>query len=269
VNASALANWSLPKVRETSNNGLRATVEFLEAVYTNPRFPARTPVLDQSLRASNKSRADLWAFAGLVAVEFSANLNNLACGSPEDPWVTGFNQCVRESSYQCNVSFQRPMMFKTGRRDCQTNQPQPYMASKKERQPDTQTNGKGTVEFFKRDFGFSGEDTVAIMGAHTLGRFHVGISGFRYTWTFKNEKLFNNQYFRNIVGRPSWFLEHGHGKCDRRGDAYGNMPGKARWLPHVRFDSVDGGPVQWVQEKLVCPNCKAHPNSACCKEGVW
>lgn len=250
----------------TNNNGFTATVELLEAIYTNPAFPLKTPVLNGSLQSTGKSRADLWALAALVAVESTIDLNNLACDNPSDPWITKLDQCVREKPGPCHVTLPRSLKFMTGRRDCITNKPKPYIAAKSERHPSSQTDGKGTVEFFRRDFGFTGKEAVTIMGAHTLGRFHVQLSGFRYTWTFKNEKLFNNQYYRNIVGKPDWYYEHGPGKCDYRGDAYGNK-GKARWMPHVRLDSKDGGPVQWIQEKLVCPDCRKGKGE-CCKAGV-
>ena len=51
-------------VGDTDNNGLRHTVEVLEAIYTVPDFPSRSPVLTKSLKDSGKSRADLWALAG-------------------------------------------------------------------------------------------------------------------------------------------------------------------------------------------------------------
>lgn len=46
------------------------------------------------------------------------------------------------------------------------------------------TNGKGTMDFFKKDFGFNGRETVAIMGAHSLGKYNPNKNGgFAYTWT--------------------------------------------------------------------------------------
>ena len=53
-----------------------------------------------------------------------------------------------------------------------------------------------TLEFFEENFGFNGEETVAIMGAHTMGRMHVWISLFRYIWTTREENSFNNQYYK-------------------------------------------------------------------------
>ena len=42
-------------VRFTDNNGLRPTVEVLEAVYTVPDFPPSSPVLSRSLKESGNS----------------------------------------------------------------------------------------------------------------------------------------------------------------------------------------------------------------------
>ena len=61
----------------TDNNGLTNAVEVLEAIYTDPAFPSRAPVLEQSLKESGKSRADLWSLAGITAVEYTIETNNL------------------------------------------------------------------------------------------------------------------------------------------------------------------------------------------------
>ena len=44
-----------------------------------------------SLRENGKSRADLWAFAGLVAVEFSAVAHNLLCDNANTTNFCGGN----------------------------------------------------------------------------------------------------------------------------------------------------------------------------------
>lgn len=75
---------------DNHNNGLRFTVEVLEAVYTDAAFPKLTPRLEDSLKETGKSRADLWAFATMVAVEFAIDSNNLVCTNPDDP---GTNPC--------------------------------------------------------------------------------------------------------------------------------------------------------------------------------
>ena len=55
-----------------------------------------------------------------------------------------------------------------------------------------------TVDFFRKEFDFSGRETVAIMGAHTMGRFHTPVSLFNYVWTSWGEMLFNNHYYRFV-----------------------------------------------------------------------
>ena len=91
--------------------------------------------------------------------------------------------------------------FKTGRRDCvdfESNE-EPYKATKHESHPDLMGNGKQTVDFFTRDFGLSGKEMVALLGAHTFGRFHFPVSLMRYTWTSRGEQLFNNHYYKYVI----------------------------------------------------------------------
>ena len=57
-----------PDVKFTDNNGLRHSVEVLEAIYTVKTFPEGAPMLDVSLKDSGKSRADLWALAGIIII---------------------------------------------------------------------------------------------------------------------------------------------------------------------------------------------------------
>ena len=76
------------------------TLDVLEEIYTNRDFPKSTPVMPTSLAKGGKrrpsalhylltfsslhlllgkSRADLWAFAALVAAEWGIERNNHAC----------------------------------------------------------------------------------------------------------------------------------------------------------------------------------------------
>ena len=56
------------------------TVEVLEGIYTDPNFPLNlAPTLNISLRDSGKSRADLWAYATILAVEYGVETNNIQC----------------------------------------------------------------------------------------------------------------------------------------------------------------------------------------------
>jgi len=257
-------------VGDGHNNGLGPTVEVLEAIYTDPDFPSRTPHLKKSLRETGKSRADLWAFAALVAVEYSADLNNRVCDDGKDFQQIPYRQChPRDGEEDCKVELPRPFVFKTGRKDCADA----YRALKQEIHPDPQANGPSTVTYFKNNFMFNGRETVAILGGHTLGKYHVLLSLFRYTWKTGSELLFNNGYYRNLALERDWFYpSNARNGCKRVGNHKGERP-IARWVPHVRGDTETGGPVQWLQEKLVCPTYNKNALAAVekCKSGteVW
>merc|ERR1719464_2547583 len=56
-----------------------------------------------------------------------------------------------------------------------------------------------------------------------------------------------------MVRKRDWYFPSDNDKvaCKHVGNNEGERP-LARWMPHVRGDTVIGGPVQWLQEKLVC-----------------
>ena len=63
----------------SEHNGLGPTLEILEKVYKEPSFPPSTPILEMSLFNQGVSRADLWAFAAITAVEYAIDMNNVMC----------------------------------------------------------------------------------------------------------------------------------------------------------------------------------------------
>ena len=62
-------NYKFEPVKKTDNSGLDAIVLLLEKIYTTVDWPLRKASLTGSLQQLGKSRADLWQFAGLVALE--------------------------------------------------------------------------------------------------------------------------------------------------------------------------------------------------------
>jgi len=136
-----------------------------------------------------------------------------------------------------------------------------FKTQREELHPDPQANGPATVDFFKNNFNFSGRETVAILGAHTLGRLHVEHSLLRYVWKTRSAQLFNNGYYRNLAKKNDWYYPtegRTDGECAGVGNSKGEKP-EARWMPVAWGDTVVGGNVQWLNEKLVCmadnPNC--------------
>ena len=78
------------------NNGLQTVAAALELIYTDPAWPRTAPALNTSLRCSVEagchsvvllqscresgvSRADLWQFAGTVALEIEIERANFGC----------------------------------------------------------------------------------------------------------------------------------------------------------------------------------------------
>jgi len=250
-------------VGETNNNGLGYTVEVLEHIYTDPEFPKDlAPTLSVSLKGSGKSRADLWALATIAAVEYGVETNNFVCdGTPyfNDPAL----QCNQEiGTNQCHSDLNPRIQFFTGRSDCTEYGDEPYKATKHENHPNAVGNGKMTADFFEKDFGFTGRETVAIMGAHTMGRLHYSISLFRYLWTTRGQASFNNHYYKNIVREPKYAFHDDD--CTKITDAEGNKP-QTRWVATIRKDTKNGGPVHWIHENYQCPNCNKDSENSCCQ----
>ena len=251
-------------IKKGNNNGLEFTVALLEMIYTDKNFPPNdAPPLPESLKASGKSRADLWAYAAKVAVEYSVERNNYHCeNKPEgDEWTGSYmgssEDCQRLlDDEQCELILGSEIDFKYGRHDCiPENLETPYKASKHEEHPNPEGNGDDTLDFFKSQFNFSGRESVAIMGAHTLGKMTAEHSLLKYSWTSRGGHIFNNGYYRNIVDEKDWFIEgQDNNSCDKIGDAEGNMP-DIKWVPTMNGFTKSGGPMHWIRFHYSCPNC--------------
>jgi hypothetical protein len=247
------------------NNGLGDTVRSLEQIYLEANFPHGAPALSASPMELGWSRADLWAFSSMIAVEFGVMVNNLKCeeidntNDPNHPFFWTMRGCAHhQGDPGCKVNIERPFQFHTGRSDCTEHDAEfPYKATKEEKHPSAQDAGRKTIEYFQTEFpDLTGRDIVALMGAHTMGQPHIHISQIPYQWTSKGGRMFNNDYYRNIVGEDRWFFKaEPHNQCEKIGNAFGEKP-KAQWLAHTRMTSENGGPVFWIHRNHVCPACQ-------------
>merc|ERR1712150_30078 len=87
------------------------------------------------------------------------------------------------------------------------------------------------LDFFDDEFGFTDQETVALLGAHTIGaasRTNSGFDGPR-GWVDNNEVL-DNDYYREIVGgggdlfdAPNWDQE------EVNNNAIPNIPNRFQW----------------------------------------
>ncbi|KAI9009985.1 heme peroxidase [Phycomyces nitens] len=109
------------------------------------------------------SYADLWTLGGCVAIEHM--------GGPHIEW-TG------------------------GRRDKHTDADCPPVG----RLPDAALGKDHVLAVFVHRMGFTVQETVALIGAHTVGRCHKDRSGFDGPWTFTPTR-FSNQFFKLLLAQ--------------------------------------------------------------------
>jgi hypothetical protein len=259
--------------------GLEDTVVQLEQLYAKTALAIATNRRNKckrkkvTLKDQRYSRADLWAFAALKAVEFSVETNNKACVGErmrnDDPSTT---QCLpNEGEPNCRVLLP-PLTFMSGRQDCTpesdgtpqgdvTGMPG-YVTFKKEIHPHSHMNGSQVVEFMNAQFNMNSIETVALMGVHTIGRFHHEVAGFKYVWSSRSEGSLNNQFYRNLALKDDWMFYDD--QCNKLGGAWGEKP-KAKWMAKVNKMFTTQGPVQWIKESHTCPNCAMFNN----KKGKW
>ena len=251
------------------NNGLQWAVAVLEALYMEREFPRNTglsgsrniPDLEVSLADMGVSRADLWAFAGLVTVESFIMKNNEDCeAGAESTWCEGV---VNGNWTGCEFNLgltKANMKFETGRSDCITSRHPAYLPEPEavEVHPEVRGNGAATTTFFREQFNFTMRETVAIMGAHTIGQVHSDISLIPYSWTRESTQFFNNEYYRTMAKRKMYALT----TCV--GDQF-NQPGESDFLSVVEGKgsllkplnvTELTGKMSWFHTYLRCPDCK-------------
>ena len=138
------ASIRFSELSHNANNGLEKAIGFMQ------------PIKDEFPKVSH---ADLYQFAGIVAVEF--------CGGPKIP-------------------------FRQGRVDVGEDK-----AVEEGRLPDGHKKEQHLRDVFYR-MGFNDQEIVALSGAHTIGKAHPDRSDWDGPWTAKMYE-FDNEYFKNLL----------------------------------------------------------------------
>ena len=100
-------------------------------------------------------------------------------------------------------------LFKLGRVDCSTSPTEDVLNTL----PDGMHGLTETLEYFDTHFSFTANETVALLGAYTLGRTRVEDSGFEGRWVrrpnnarqMRPASYFDNEYYKTFIDRPLWF----------------------------------------------------------------
>ena len=194
-----------PQVNEGDNVGMARLVGFLEVLYTTIDFPSSAPSLKVSLKDSGKSRADLWAFAGMVALEKSIERANWAC---EYDFNMRQQQTLLEGREKCDIKITKPVKFMHGRIDCIPPNPQlPYITDKEENQALNFGTAENVLEYMKEEFKMPAREFIALSAIHGQAGGHGHTLGTKYVW-FGSSYL-GNMYFKMIANKPTYIFEHG------------------------------------------------------------
>ena len=137
------------------------------------------------MRDSGISRSDLWAYAGLVAVQSGIEHSNSNCNRQKGD--KGLCPGDINEKAKCKYTTIPELPFRYGRVDCKKkckdlDGKHGFCDPAKETHPNPHGNGKATTDFYKEEFGLTKKEVVALMGAHTLGAADIFNSGFNGVW---------------------------------------------------------------------------------------
>jgi len=226
----------------STNNDLSRIVEYLEKIYTTTDWPASAPSLKSSLQSSGHSRADLWAFAGLVALERTIERANWAC---DYDFNVRQQVTLLEGRDKCDIKLTKPIKFQYGRVDCiPVNSEFPYISDQEESHPSL-NDAEQVVNLMKRDFNMTARHFIALSGIHsTASRLQQHTLGTKYVWF--SASYLSNMYYKMIANRPTY-------EADRGGDIafVDNSENGFTFFPNSFGDSA-GNPIASRGWRLSC-----------------
>ena len=114
--------------------------------------------------------------------------------------------------------------------------------------PSSNLDTHGILDYFDKTFGFNAQETVALMGAHTLGKVQRANTGFVGDGWDSDPSLLDNAYFSGLVG--------GNSTNDTLADLMNVIPTWRRTL--INNTDLVGSNIpnrhEWQQEKKVMLN---------------
>ena len=204
--------YSYEPIDKTDNHGLGTTAEALELIYTTTDWPFKQASLEASLQQLGKSRADLWQFAGLIALEKSLERANRACDL--DKWSRQQTSLL-EGRDACEFKIYSPLKFWSGRADCSSEDKdgRGFKASKDEISPRMFGDAVHITDFMLQHFGLGAEHSQALQAVH--GAVHGADIGTKYTWY--GAGYISNMYYKWIANKPTFKFEGGGDLSFHRG----------------------------------------------------
>lgn len=260
---------AFPITRKTTNNKLQLAARSLELIFTVPNWPPGAGVLTTSLKESGKSRADLWQFAGNIALESAINRTNTGvCMGNE--FEVQLNPS--DDADKCEIKLNRPVPFRSGRIDCIPDEsvkwtPYPFEATKTEKHSNTFGTGTQVVKDLKQDFDFTAQETISLMSLHGLARSTPNFEQFiKYKWiggnlpSYPKVGILHRLYYKILNGKKYRHNVH-HSQKYLNGDKNGNpVGGSGFWI------DCKG---QWNNTERKFPGpCHFRPTETGCSQSV-
>ena len=252
---STYCQHQFSKPNATDNNGLDRLVEYLEKIYTEADWPPGAPSLEKSLKASGKSRADLWQFAANVALERTIERSNHGCRydyyqRQQVPLLENEGKGFEYGVWKCKIKLNKPIKFQFGRKDCvPTNPDRPYETEKEEAHSNPHANTAEILSDVKKQMDMSAIDLIALNSIHgMIHPFGHGAVGSKYVWLGSGPHL-SNMYYKLLANRPTY---------DVRGDVGFDMKSNNAIGYNLHPWSIgdeNGNPVAMWGMRVSCSDC--------------
>lgn len=207
-------------------------------------FRAINGIFDRNgYEAEGMSRADFVALAGVIAIRVASMEQDC--------------RMMRPPNSICPLV--PTMTLKYGRRDCQTSP----RTDDIEPFPDAHGDLSHVLMYFRDNMNMSTRETVAIIGAHSLGTTRLQNSGFRGPWAPPTNR-FDNGFYRILFGggNARWMQEEVN---DTRSSVFPDS--RYQWTRPGPGNN--GGPVIMLNSDMVSASYACVIRYSTCSSHAW